>query len=150
METDTPTLHQMQDVVLPSPISWWPLAPGWWVLLGGMLIVSLLLLIALHRQWRRNAYRRAGLRELEAAPDIISVTNLLKRIALAVYPRETVASLTGERWIAWLEQTGAESVSANVRPLLIASLYDGWGQGTIPIELRRFARSWIKEHRRPC
>ena len=31
MQADS--LAQLRDIQLPEPISWWPLAPGWWVLI---------------------------------------------------------------------------------------------------------------------
>ena len=31
MENDP--LAQLRDIHLPEPILWWPLAPGWWVLI---------------------------------------------------------------------------------------------------------------------
>ena len=38
-------LDQLADIHLPDPVSWWPLAPGWWMLLG--LAVSIFIAVAL-------------------------------------------------------------------------------------------------------
>jgi len=150
MESDIPSLEQMEDIVLPSPVDWWPLAPGWWVAFAvlGLLLLSLLLSVWLH--WRRNAYRREALRELEQARDIATVAILLKRTALAIYPRDTIASLNGERWLEWLDHSASEPVPKEVRPLLLAAAYQDWGKAEVPRTLRLFARMWIKEHRKPC
>ena len=34
-------LDQLRDIHLPEPISWWPLAPGWWLLI----IIALALMV---------------------------------------------------------------------------------------------------------
>ncbi|MBN8910366.1 MAG: DUF4381 family protein, partial [Rhodospirillales bacterium] len=50
-------------------------------------------------RWRRNRYRRAALRELGRLPRtgnvVPALAALLKRTALAAFPRERVAALTG-------------------------------------------------------
>lgn len=60
----TPTL-ELRDIHLPAPVSWWPLAPGWWLLVGVVLLATLGLVL-----WRRGAstrrLRRAALAELGA------------------------------------------------------------------------------------
>jgi len=91
----------------PMPVDWWPPAPGWWVL-GVLLLVSLGWAI-----WRyqRSALRRAALTELrrleQDEPDdkrlSAGVNQLLRRVALACFPRKQVAGLSGEAWLRFLE-----------------------------------------------
>lgn len=56
---------ELRDIHLPAPVSWWPLAPGWWLLLVALLLAVLGLVL-----WRRGAptrrLRRAALAELGA------------------------------------------------------------------------------------
>ena len=40
---------QLRDIHLPDAVSWWPPAPGWWLLLGGLLLA--LLFIRVIRPW---------------------------------------------------------------------------------------------------
>ena len=56
-------LHPLRE---PELVSWWPPAPGWWVL-GALLLLGLAILtwFAL-RRYQRNAYRRQALARLEA------------------------------------------------------------------------------------
>ena len=37
---DPGSLQNLNDIVLPAPVPWWPLAPGWWVLIGLIPIVG--------------------------------------------------------------------------------------------------------------
>ena len=105
MDDDQYSLDHLRDIVIPEPPPLWPLAPGIWVLLG--LIFLTLLLIAW--RWRaarkRNAYRKAGLVLLNNARSTQDISVLMKRVALAAFPREAVASLYGDEWAAFLNKT---------------------------------------------
>mgnify|MGYP001824665194 FL=1 len=63
---DPASLDRLRDIAEPSPVSWWPLAPGWWCLLAVLAITVILLVLRFYRQWKADAYRRAALRELES------------------------------------------------------------------------------------
>lgn len=99
-------LKQLAPAHAPPPPGLWPLAPGWW----GLLV--LLLLAVLIYGFRRYAgrRRRAALRELKQMcineHFAIELQNLLRRYAIAVYGRETVASLSGENWLNFLVSHG--------------------------------------------
>lgn len=110
---DTPI--PLRDLHLPEQIGWWPLAPGWWALVALVAAVGAYFAWRAIRRWQRNAPRRFAMRELarcEAAyrqhrdPVKLSkqLSSLLRRGMLAYAPRDTVAGLTGEAWLAWLDQ----------------------------------------------
>lgn len=102
----------------PPPVSWWPPAPGWWLLAA--LLCLALALVARH-WWRARHARtlsRAALAEflalrarcrtgaLERRACLAALSALLRRLALALYPRAQVAGLSGRRWLAFLDATG--------------------------------------------
>ena len=60
------SLDRLVDITVPEPISWWPLAPGWWVVTAIVLLAIVAALVVMVRRWRRNAYRRAALAELDS------------------------------------------------------------------------------------
>lgn len=105
----------IRDLHLPQAIGWWPLAPGWWFLLA-LAVVGLGYLAYLgYRRWRFNAARRVALRELarvsgeyaegaDAVTLAVELSELLRRTMLAYAPRSEVASLTGQRWLEWLDR----------------------------------------------
>jgi hypothetical protein len=105
----------LRDLHLPELIGWWPLAPGWWLLI--VLVVAGLgyLLYKAFNQWRRNAARRLALRELSRIQQdfrlgvdeislAIELSELLRRTMLAYAPRNEVAGLTGAGWLRWLDR----------------------------------------------
>ena len=105
----------LRDLHLPEPAGWWPLAPGWWILIV-IAIIAIAYGLARARQRRqRSAARRYALRELarfEAEyrkhKDPITLgkqlSELLRRGMLAYAPRTEVAGLTGEDWLRWLDR----------------------------------------------
>ena len=106
---------QLRDIHELDPVSWWPLAPGWWlVFLLGLFLLYLFfsLLRNLRRypagSWNRDAWKQLRLlkqqspgmqpRQLAGA-----LSELARRIAVARAGREDAASLSGEDWLIWLE-----------------------------------------------
>jgi hypothetical protein len=107
----TQTLAGLRDIHLPAPVSFWPLAPGWWLVIAAILVTGLA--ITLFMRARRRSLKRAALRELDgiartfrADADARAVANaisaLLRRVALARHPRREVASLHGADWSRFL------------------------------------------------
>ncbi len=104
----------LRDLHLPEAIGWWPLAPGWWVVLALAVAGFVYLAWRWHRAWRFNAPRRFALRVLAQIENEYlerkdpvelgkQLSELLRRSMLAYAPREEVAGLTGEAWLAWLD-----------------------------------------------
>lgn len=108
MSEVTDPLDALRPLHLPEPVSWWPPAPGWWALL----LLGCLILGAAVWWWRRGRVRRAALAELRriAAADLSAaelageVSSVLRRYALAIYPRTDVAGLCGEPWLRFLQE----------------------------------------------
>lgn len=159
---DPGSLDRLVDIVSPPPAPWWPPAPGWSVVAG--LAAAALLAVAVKEllRWRRNAYRRAALRELEtlvaaAKTDPARWTelpSLLKRVALVAYSRYDVAALSGEPWLAFLDETaGSHTFTAAPGQTLLSLAYDPQSvRRRTPEELVKTAdavRAWIRVHRDP-
>lgn len=105
----------LRDLHLPEPIGWWPLAPGWWVIIALAVVAAIFLARALLRKRRRSAARRHALKQLatltqefEQHGDVVAfsraMSELLRRTMLAYAPRGDVAGLTGDEWLAWLDR----------------------------------------------
>lgn len=127
----------LRDLHLPEAIGWWPLAPGWWLLIAIALIAAGFLLRAWWRARKRSAARRFALRQLdeivqqyEERKDPIAfganLSELLRRTMLAYAPRLDVAGLTGDSWLQWLDQGLAQPV-----------FYDGPGRQILELPYRK-------------
>lgn len=112
MNPSQPTLT-LRDIHLPDPVSWWPLAPGWWIVLALVIITTTVTVISLQR-YRRRHYRRLGLQQL-AAIELSAATHsdqqliqqlsqLLRHMAVLHYGPHS-AGLDGNNWLTFLDQS---------------------------------------------
>ena len=53
-------LDQLRDIHLPEPISWWPPAPGWWILAVASCALLAWILKYLHQPLSRQALSPSG------------------------------------------------------------------------------------------
>jgi cbb3-type cytochrome oxidase subunit 3 len=102
----------LKDIHLPEAISWWPPAIGWW------LVVVLVLLLLAFGYWlykrltKKTAIKTASslLTELklntsqDGLQKLQQLSTLMRRVAISIMPRQDVASLTGQKWMAFLDQ----------------------------------------------
>ena len=132
MERDDGNLANLHDIVLAEPVSWWPLAPGWYVL--GFVIAAAVLVFVwrARRRWLARRYRMQALTELRAirrdslepAIAAASMMTLLKRTALTAYPRQQVAGLSGASWWSFLDQcVGGDEFREQLGPVTSALVY---------------------------
>jgi phosphatidylglycerophosphate synthase len=148
MDSDPASLDNLRDIVQPSAVSWWPLAPGWWFVIVVVAIAAAVVAFRSWQAWHANAYRRAALHELNTATSVAEIAELLKRTALCAYPRGQVASLSGSAWSRWLGQTCGTTVPAEVSEALTLGVFAN-ANGGITAELTAFAANWIQRHQRP-
>ncbi|MEO0436161.1 MAG: DUF4381 domain-containing protein [Pseudomonadota bacterium] len=147
-------LDLMHEIVLPPPPSLLPQTPGWWILLAATLLVLVSVVDKTFRYSRANRYRKRALAEIDelelalrdrayqAGPPLAA---LLKRTALAAWPRPTVAAMHGKEWASFLVQSaGDDSLVAQTADDIARAAYDP------SIDVRPLlpgARQWIRSHR---
>jgi hypothetical protein len=97
----------LRDIHLPAEPSWWPPAPGWWLLALLVLVVAAMAAWLWRRHWRLRRQRQQVLDELDrlvrqhrddGSPDglLRDLHQLLRRAARRHDPRAT-----GQRGAAW-------------------------------------------------
>lgn len=108
-------LQQLRDIHVPAEPSWWPPAPGWWLLAG----LCLGLIFWLYRQWQRRQQQQAPLRqaaslyralhtsyvdgELNATGYIHGTNELLKRLLIHTQTLPDAGSANDEQWLELLD-----------------------------------------------
>lgn len=153
MSEDLSTLNLVElydQLIAPSAppnVSMMPQTVGWAWLAG---IVAVLAGFGL-RWWvlkrKANAYRRAGLLALgDCGNDPTMIATLLRRTALAAFPRATVAGLTGDTWLKFLDKSLGQPLFAGTEAgcVLTRAPYAGGGPSDA---LASAARVWIKKHK---
>lgn len=139
-------LEELAEPPAPPPVPMTPQTAGWAVL-AALLVLAIAALVAWRvRRYRANAYRRAALTALAAAgDDPAAVSAIVRRTALAAWPREAVAGLAGEGWLAFLDRTGGDGAFAGGpgRALLDAPYRDG----TPAPGLAEVAAGWVRRHK---
>jgi len=116
-------LVQLKDIHNPASIPFWPLAPGWYFLVGIVVVLCAIGSYAFYRyrkfffvsnfvlmrlqQLRNEAERHPGgkiIRELSV---------LLRRVALIKYSRYKVAGLQGDAWLEFLDKAANTTLFVN-------------------------------------
>jgi len=121
-------LAQLRDIHLPDAVSFWPPAPGWWVLWAGIFVLGFIVAAWLRRR-RRSADRvaLAALDDLacryDADHDVsalaVGLSELLRRVALARFDAPDVAALHGA---ARARSMAGDGAPADLTPELIERL----------------------------
>jgi len=141
-------LKNFGDIVLPEAVPWWPLPPGWWVLLGLTLLLLSLYSYRRYRHWRRNAYRRRALQALHSIDNPRQLNGILKRAVQGAFPCDEVAPMWGAEWVAYLNSKTAtpcfKKTDGEVFSDLLNSPESHWKPGTTDIQGR--AQNWLRQH----
>jgi len=107
----TAQLAQLRDIHLPDAISWWPLAPGWWVLAGVLLVGVACVAVFEFRRRRSLKYkalqeldqlRRGKAFELSTQGLAAELCVLIRRVVLNGADGSRYASTHGDAWGACL------------------------------------------------
>jgi hypothetical protein len=175
----TPTTMQaappqliLRDIHLPQPVSWWPPAPGWWLVLGAVILLTITLILFLRRRHKRR-YQRIALQQLCAWEQGLDndynpqqlmqqLSQLLRQMATLHYPPQQCAGLHAEEWLNFLDQPfqtknqeqrpqgDQQPFSAGIGRCLADGPYQSAEQAanTLDVnnakELIQLARRWIK------
>jgi len=153
-------LTQLKDLHIPSPI-YWPLAPGWYILLFFLLLILGSVAYYGYHLWKKRKKIKQENpsqwihHELSLIEDklkkqdpstLIACSTLLRRVALLQYPRSDVASLTGEAWLSFLDTSGntLEFTQGSGRLLITAPYQSSWHEETPTVF--SLTKQWIA----PC
>lgn len=117
-------LPPLRDIETLDAISWWPLAVGWWFIAILLVLLSLAGLGWFYRYkkrmtaWQHHALKH--LSDIEANVDeqdsqlvLIELSQTIRRIALAKFPRSACAGKIGSDWLSWLTENDPNGFNWN-------------------------------------
>jgi hypothetical protein len=124
---------ELRDIHLPADPSWWPPAPGWWLL--ALLCLGLLVMAAvwIRRRLARRRWRQRVTSELDriateysAEPDALrlsaEVSQLLRRASRLLDP--AAPALRGAAWLEFLDSIlGSDDFTNGVGRVLLEGTY---------------------------
>jgi len=159
IQSQASPLDQLADIHLPDSVSWWPLAPGWWILLALIIVTAIGFFIWRLRK-QQNHYRVIAQHQLagiyadyqqtqNAAAYLQALSLLLRRTALTAYPHSFNASIKGTDWLSWLDAvcpTLNENFSGELGQSLLSSAYQKDPQ-IDAASLQQLCTEWISQHR---
>ena len=113
---DSLKIEGLQPLIVPEPVSFWPPAPAWYVLGAVLFAILIFLVYRFIKLKRQNKYRQIAAQQLLEIKSLLKdptrrqnglmeLNSLLKRVALKAYERRKVASLSGEAWSTFLNET---------------------------------------------
>ena len=149
-------LSGLKDIHLPPAVGWWPPAPGWWLLAGLLLLLLFLTWRAWVRRRRRRALHDEALAELAAIRSDYSssgdaqrlareLSRLLRRVAISRFPREEVAGLVGEDWLAFLDRAfHGEGFARGPGRILVEAPYRPGSREPDADALFELVRRWLE------
>jgi hypothetical protein len=153
-------LAQLKDIHLPDAISWWPLAPGWYGLMVLALLFACALIYLIYKHHHNalakkqalvllNSYIMQYEKDRNAQLASARISELLRRVALVYYPRHEVASLHGDAWVEFLNQSSKKINFNPVKSMLLESPFKTAETINLNPLIQR-TKAWIIQRRVPC
>ena len=148
---------QLQDIHLPGDASFWPPAPGWWLLLALLIAVALWAVIKLRNKARLRKQQELILSQLDALEadlkkhpsneTIAEINTLLRQLAVNYYPRDEIASLTGAQWLQFLDNAGGtRAFSKGAGRILVDAPYQANNLSNLNLdEFVPLVRKWVRK-----
>lgn len=152
-----PQLNELplRDIHLPDPISWWPLAFGWWLAFGAGCVLILATYILL-RKYFKPTLRKEAINTLDciektfhahedAVASLCELSTFLRRAMLSQKNAIDIAGVTGEAWLELLDQQlASHEFSQGVGRILLHGPYLPAVDKQEVTALFHLCRRWVK------
>ena len=150
----------LRDIHLPNPISWWPLAAGWWIVICSSVVLLILSFLVL-RKYFKLTLRKEALKSLESIQNtyakdhdavacLAELSSFLRRVMLS-RAHGTVsasitspASLTGQAWLEFLDKSlDKPEFSTGAGQLLLDGPYQSTVDNNDLHDLLQLCQKWV-------
>ncbi|UPR53781.1 DUF4381 domain-containing protein [Vibrio cyclitrophicus] len=107
----------LSPVIAPDAPTWWPLAWGWWALIiAAIILIALVFFVVKRRKNNQQAKQEAlsyfSNNQPSKCLSPCEAQRILRQAALSYFPREKVAGLSGDDWLAFLDAQLAKPLFA--------------------------------------
>ena len=140
-------LHQLKDVQLPQPISWWPLAPGWYLVFAFVILCLVGLALLYRRKLARQRRRQRIIEQfdkLQAQGNVAKAMAYIKQVAINVYPARELETLQGQAWVDFLQSTARSvTLSSHIQQQLGHVAYQATPEN--PEAIFVALKSWLEQ-----
>jgi len=114
MDSLEEALKDLRDIHDPNPISLWPLAPGWWLLLA-LLVVGILFLRWWLKKRKSPGFKKLANQELkniitnyevqkDTQKTCLEIATLIRKLLVARDTNHKVAGLIDNEWLSYLDE----------------------------------------------
>ena len=133
-DTMTSTALQLRDIHGIDAVSWWPPAPGWWLIALAVAVVFISMTLVIRRlikyppgSWRADAHKaltrlRRNARTMPDKQVAADLSEILRRIAIARHGRKDTAGLSGNDWLTLLTDSDPNHYQWHHEAQLLLSL----------------------------
>ena len=140
-------------LIEPDPIGYSFNTPGWYIVMGIILLAMVVFAIYQYRKYLKNAYRRNALVQIEnmakrnEAGLAFEINRMLKILAIQLFGRERVAALCGKEWFVFLHSTMKSEEEPDFDAFAQAIYNSDYVlSDTQKTQLIDFSTSWVKKH----
>lgn len=143
----------LRDIHLSDPISWWPLAYGWWIVFG-ITVIFLGLIVFGIRGYLKPTLKKEASKQLDnieksfkdngdAGQCLSAISALLRRISLQLHSSE-YAGVTGNAWLQVLDSRLKEpEFSQGAGRILLNAPYQPYVDAKEALALIQLCRKWV-------
>jgi len=151
-------MQQLHDIEGIDPISPWPMAIGWWVVIACSICVLGIGIWMLRRRfkylrsWKKDTFNKLdrlehNLSHSTSVETIAFLSEYLRRIALRRFPRKECAGLVGDAWLNWLKAHDPKQFDWTKKGKLLTDISYAPARKEVPLhqikEMIQAVRYWV-------
>jgi hypothetical protein len=145
----------LREIHLPDPISWWPLAFGWWLALG-MIAFFIFAFVIFLRKLSKPTLKKYSIKALKEIEDAFQLTGnaseclsalsiFLRRVAISQRSSKGCAGLTGKKWLQWLDRSlDQPEFSEGIGQILLTGPYRHQVENEEVSKLLELCHQWVR------
>ncbi|RTL12926.1 MAG: DUF4381 domain-containing protein [Neisseriaceae bacterium] len=150
------SLADLKDIHLPAPVSIFPLAPGWYIVLAVLLVIIILFILwQMRRASKQYKLKQvlALLAQIEAKAEssdaeqreevLPEISILLKRVAREKFSELHPQNLFGEKWLQFLDRSGKTTEFTSGAGRILLDVYKRQSLES-PQELLGVVKNWLR------